>query len=122
MDTGRRVAAVAIVVLVAGVLIARSTRDPYGGAFTGPCRVVTGTNGPPVAELRLTDHGPPIEVGRIAVAFTDATSRGLPTVRVDVGPNGDDVLVSHGQTHTFQVATPTGATSCSFLDWASAKH
>jgi hypothetical protein len=108
------------VLLLAGALMAdRWADDPYGGAFTGPCEVVAGANGRVIGELRLTDHGPPVQVGRVAVAFSDSAGERLATVRVEVGSNGADVSVAHDQTRTFPVAAPSGAVTCQFVDWAS---
>lgn len=95
--------------LLAGTLLARWwAEDPYGGAFTGPCQVMTAGNGQPVGELRLTDHGPPVQVGRVAVAFADSAGERLATVRVEVGSHGEDVPVAHDQTRTFPVTAPPG--------------
>jgi hypothetical protein len=118
---GALAVAIVVGVLLAGALILdRRGEDPYGGAFTGPCAVRSDGGGRTVGELRLTDHGPPVGVGRIAVAFADSSGTKLPMARVEVG-QGQNVSVLHRQTQTFMVAAPAGARTCRFVDWAEAQ-
>ena len=114
---GLAVGAAAGVLFVGALVLDRWGEDPYGGAFTGPCRMTTDAQGRSVAELRLTDHGPPVAVGRIAVSFAANTGKELPMKRVEVG-NGSNVSVLHGHTQTFTVAAPDAATTCEFVDWS----
>ena len=109
------------ILLACALIWAWSGRDPYGGAFTGPCRVVTDAQGRITARLQLTDHGPPVEVGRIAVGFADRGGSRLGVTRTNVDPAGHDVNVDHLETRTFSVAAPSGTTTCEFVDWASAE-
>jgi hypothetical protein len=95
---------------------AAATRDPYGGAFTGPCFFEPHSAKGPAARLTLTDHGPAVTVGHIDVANFDASGRPVDSTRLRLG-SGSDIVVARGQTRTFLVAAPRGTYSCKLADW-----
>ena len=103
---------VLLLAVLALVWVTHSATDDHGGAFEGPCTYHATSATGPVAELKLTDYGPPVQVGYLVVEERDASGVIINANRVEMG-----TAVGRNETRTFSVPEIAGAASCRLLNW-----
>ena len=101
-----------LLAILAAVWAAHRATDEHEGAFDGPCSYHATTPTGPVAELKLTDHGAPVQVGYLVVEERDVSGSIINANRVQIGTS-----VASNETRTFSVPAIAGAASCRLLNW-----
>ena len=100
-----------IVVAVIGVYAFHDS-PAHGGAFDGPCTYQADGPGGPVANLTLTDYGPPVQVHYLVVEERDNQGVIINANRTEIG-----TTVSTHDTRTFTVPAISGTATCRLLNW-----
>src|SRR5664279_3505723 len=89
----KRLALVAVPVsLLLAVAFWAPPNDDHGGALMGPCVIEAHSPIGPAAKMVLTDYRPRVSVGRITVAYFDATDTKIGSTRVTVGAVSDVII------------------------------